>query len=85
MAAQVKEVQAFKAIDGEVFDTYIKAHHRNIWVLLGRLIGEDPFFEDSSQPIKKAKELLHARITSSDRVTSGAAKQAILDLAKELE
>lgn len=81
--AKVEEVKAFKSIDGEVFDTFQKAHHRNIWVITRRLFGVNTAEEDNGE--EEAAMLLYKRLTIFDRVNGYNAKLAIAELAKELE
>lgn len=79
MSARVSEVKAFKAIDDEVFDTFLKAHQRNVWVLLQRLLGEGIHtFEEG----ERLHRYLHSRLCDA---RDTAAKQAILDLAEEIQ
>lgn len=58
MAATVEEVKAFKSIDGEVFDTFQKAHHRNIWYLCHQLFGSDDGMDISESAAKRLVSIL---------------------------
>lgn len=83
MTAKVKEVSAYQAIDGEVFDTYIKAHHRNIWVLLGRLLGDMESYD--FQDGQHIHQYLQSRLIDTFQSRNLVAKNAIIDLAEELK
>lgn len=80
MTAQVQEVKAYSSIDGEVFSTYIKAHHRNIYVLTHKLFGITDDVPDDYKDYKEAAMLIYQLIKGDNK----KAKEAILELAKEL-
>lgn len=84
MTAKVTEVQAFKSIDGEVFDTFLKAHHRNIWVLTRRMFHVQDGDCDSDVR-ESAARLLYERLIGTCQVARNSTEQAIFDLAKEIE
>ena len=80
MTAQVKEVEAFMSMDGEVFNTYLKAHHRNIYVLAHKLFGVGDEIPDEYQDYKNSAMLLYNLLKADNRL----ARAAILELAKEI-
>lgn len=86
MGAQVSEVQAFKAIDGTVHETYVKAHHRNIWVLAHRMFaGFGDADNDEEGEGNMCAKRLYAKLTDTTQSRNLVSKTAIADLAKELE
>jgi hypothetical protein len=78
MAAKVTEVTGFKSVDGEVFDTFLKAHRRNIFCLCHELFATEENDTDYPEYARAAK-LLHDRLTLSED-----AKTILAQLASEL-
>lgn len=83
--AKVEEVKAFKSIDGEVFDTFQKAHSWNIRHYCRRLFGagDSPQYNDDYDVAEKAAELLHQLLIHPHN--SRTTKVVLAALAKELE
>lgn len=80
MAANVTEVTGYKSIDGQVFDTYLKANRRNIVCLCHELFDVDPAQEDPDKPENsRAAMLLYYRLTQDE-----GAKTFLTQLASEL-
>ena len=76
MTANVSEVKAFRSYDGEVFDTFLKAHHHNIEIFVAKLLDLDDGYEYSQETIVKH--------IASMLKSHGQARNAIEQLYKEL-
>lgn len=80
MPANVTEVTGFKSVDGEVFDTFLKAHRRNIFCLCHELFDVGVEGEDPNNPENtRAARILYYRLTQGEE-----AKTYLTQLASEL-
>ena len=84
MTAQVTKVEAFKSIDGEVFDTHQKAHYRNILVLCYRAMGTS-IGDTDNEDWRNAANFLYRTLIAPNGAPSRMAREAVAALAKELE
>lgn len=80
MTAQVSECKAFRSYDGEVFDTFLKAHYHNIDYFVDKLFGDDDDYECDSSGMRA-----RIKIRLKNKSRPNGAEDAILKLAEELK
>lgn len=87
MTAKVNEVKAYQASDGEVFNTYLKAHHRNIWILTRKIFGVLDGHDDlaTHSVYENAAKMLYDRLVIAHASNARITEEAIHALSEELK